>query len=87
MNVRLKLAIAYVVAAAVFVASAGFLLQREAHGGFFVVAGCLVAVGFLLYVTGLKCPHCHAKAFSTRWLAMLVIPRTCANCDRDFAED
>ena len=49
-----------------------------------VLAVLIAAGGLFAYATGLKCPHCHAKAFSRRWLALLYIPKACATCDREF---
>ncbi|MBS0521392.1 MAG: hypothetical protein JSR90_22025 [Proteobacteria bacterium] len=83
-TVRKKMVFAYISAAALFVAAVEILAMVEAHGLYFLGAAVLAGVGLFIYATSLKCPHCHARAFSRRWLALFYIPKTCAHCDREF---
>jgi fatty acid desaturase len=84
MTVRKKLAIAYVAAALVFVAAVKLVSLAGAPRILVLVAAVAVGVALFAYATALKCPHCHGKAFSRRWLALCYLPRTCATCDREF---
>jgi hypothetical protein len=84
MTVRKKMVIAYAAAVLFFVAAVELLSSAGAHKAFFLVAALIVAGALFAYATRLKCPHCHAKAFSRRWLALFYVPKTCASCDREF---
>ncbi len=84
-TVRKKLAIAYIAAAIIFLTAIKLISLAGVHKAFFVVgAAAVVVAGLFAYATVLKCPHCHGKAFSRRWLALFYVPRTCATCDREF---
>ncbi|WP_085934836.1 hypothetical protein [Enhydrobacter aerosaccus] len=84
MTVRKKMVIAYAAAIVLFVAAVQLISFVGAHKGFVLAAAIAVGIGLFVYATGLKCPHCHARAFSRRWLALFYIPKTCAHCDREF---
>ncbi len=84
MTVRKKLVFAYIATVILFIAAVQLLSFVGAHKAFFLVAAVFAGVGLFAYATSLKCPHCHAKAFSRRWLALFYIPKTCASCDREF---
>ncbi|MFI5002425.1 MAG: hypothetical protein ACHQK9_21280 [Reyranellales bacterium] len=86
MNLRTRLVVAYLAAAVVFLAAIQLLRVFDAHWSYFAAAAFVISAGFFGYVTDLKCPNCNAKAFSRRWLAVAYIPKTCASCDRDFAD-
>lgn len=83
-TVRKKMVFACISAVVLFVAAVELLAMMRAHKLFFVVAAVFAGIGLFVYATALKCPHCGARAFSRRWLALLYIPRTCAHCDREF---
>jgi hypothetical protein len=84
MTVRKKLVIAYISAVIAFVVVMRSLSLARVHWAFFWIAAALVATALFAYVTRLKCPHCHARAFKRRWLVLFYAPATCANCDREF---
>lgn len=84
MTVRKKLVIAYISAVIVFVAAMKFLSVAHVRWVFFAIAAILIGGCLYAYAGRLKCPHCHARAFKRRWLALLYVPRTCATCDREF---
>lgn len=83
-TVRKKMVFAYVSAVILFIAAAKILSMVQAHVMYFLAVALVFALGLFIYATGLKCPHCGARAFSRRWLALFYIPRTCAHCDREF---
>lgn len=86
MTVRTKAILAYVAAAALLVAALKHLSRIGAPSFAFLIAVLAVGAVFVAYARSLRCPNCHRPAFSTRWLALLYVPRTCASCDRDLAD-
>jgi hypothetical protein len=78
------MAIAYLAIGGPLIAALKLLSIIDAHKAFFLAAVLVAGGALFVYASSLKCPHCHARAFSRRRLALFYIPKTCANCDREF---
>jgi hypothetical protein len=87
LTVRKKMLIAFVIAAAALVAAIKLLSPMAAHKGPLFGTIVVIVGGLFVYASSLKCPHCHGRAFSRRWLMLAYIPQTCARCDRDLFLD
>jgi hypothetical protein len=87
LSVRKKMLIAFVIAAAALIAAIKLLSPLVAHRAELLGAIVVIVGGLFVYASRLKCPHCHGRAFSRRWLMLAYIPRTCATCDRDLFLD
>jgi len=87
LTVRKKMLIAFVIAAAALIAAIKLLSPMANHKGPLLGAIGVIVGGLFVYASSLRCPHCHGRAFSLRWLMLAYIPKSCFRCDRDLFLD